>query len=57
MFMRVALGLSKNIDEAIDILYRLREDEELLTKVAEDGYTLAKNKHTFKKRAGFILDG
>jgi hypothetical protein len=45
----------KNIDEAIDILYRLREDEELLTKVAEGGYTLAKNKHTFKKRAGSLL--
>lgn len=47
--------LYKNIDEAIDILYSLKENEEQITRVAEGGYTLAKKKHTFKKRAESLL--
>ena len=45
----------RNIDEAIDILHGLKEDEDLITRVAEGGYALAKEKHTFKKRAESLL--
>jgi hypothetical protein len=45
----------KNITEAIEILDGLKQNMDLITSVAEKGYSLVKRKHTFKKRAESLL--
>jgi hypothetical protein len=45
----------RNINEAIDLLNGLKENDELITRVAENGYALAKERHTFNKRAESLL--
>jgi len=45
----------KTTNEAIDIIKQLENNDDLITTIAQAGYELCKNKHTFKKRAKSLI--
>lgn len=47
--------LYKNINDALDILNELKNKEELIVSIAEKGYKLVKQKHTFACRAKSLI--